>query len=103
MKKFILLIVLMMMLVGCGKEKPSRHPRHQNFDFVKVTLSGEKAQIVNNKLEFDTNRNCWLVQVKMENASSTWKSARRFLSKRAVQNGALTHTLYEGELEPWED
>ena len=68
MKKVLLpLIVLAMLLAGCESKTPPIRPRFQNFDIVKVTLSGDKGQVVNNRLEYDRTRGCWLVQIKMEN------------------------------------
>ncbi len=103
MKKFILLIVLMMLVVGCSDSTPKPRPRFQNFDVVKVTLRGSKAQIVNNRLEYDRTRGCWLVQIKMEKQSVADRMARKLLDKADIKSGMLTQTLFEAELEPWVD
>jgi len=99
---FVLLITAVL-FIGCGKKTPPPKPRYKNFDVVKVTLSGEKAQIVNNGLEYDKSRGCWLVQVKMEKQSTMGRMARKLLGNADVKNGLLTQTLYEKELELWKD
>ena len=104
MKKLLFpLIVLMMLVAGCVDNTPAKHPQFQNFDIVKITLSGDKAQVVNNKVEFDRKRNCWLVQVKMEKQSVVGRMARKLLGNADIKNGLLTQTLFENELELWRD
>jgi hypothetical protein len=103
MKKSILLILIALTLIGCGKTQPPPSPRYQNFALVKVTVSGDKAQVLNNSLEYDRNKGSWLVQIKMEKQSTIGRMARKLLGNADVKNGLLTQTLYEDELELWKD
>jgi hypothetical protein len=90
------------LMSGCSDNAPTKSPTFQNFDLVKITLSGKKAQVINNRVEFDRSRGCWLVQVKMEKQSVVGRMARKMLGKHEVKDGWGNLTIYEAELEPWE-
>jgi hypothetical protein len=98
----LLLILIAGLLSGCSDNAPTKSPTFQNFDLVKITLSGKKAQVINNRVEFDRSRGCWLVQVKMEKQSMVGRMARKMLGRHEVKDGWGNLTIYEAELEPWD-
>lgn len=99
----MILTASILALTGCSKKEPTRHPTFANFDVVKITLSGKKAQIINNRVEFDYSRNCWLVQVKMAEESMIGRMARKVIGRHEVKDGWGNLTLFEAELEPWRE
>jgi hypothetical protein len=82
---------------GCKRMEPTRHPTFENFDMVKVKLSGNIGQISNNKYEFDWDKNCWKVQVKMKRESRLGDMVEKLLPE-----GLPTKIFYERELEKYE-
>ena len=98
-----ILIAVALALTGCSEKEPTKNPTFQNFDIVKITLSGKKAQVINNSVEFDKSRNCWLVQIKMAEESTVGRMARKIIGRHEVKDGWGNLTLYEAELEPWKD
>ncbi len=93
--------IVMITLGGCKKAEPTAHPTFQNFDMVRVTLSGEKAQITNNQFEFDYDKNCWKVRIKMLKESQIGGMLKKFSGKDSVKFGTEEKTVHEGELEPY--
>lgn len=95
--------ITLMTVNGCKKADPvpSTNPIHQNFDMVQVKLSGEKAQITNNQFEYDFDKNCWKVQVKMLKESKIGGMLKTFSGKDSIKLGTETRTLYERELETY--
>ena len=88
---------------GCKKADPvpNTNPIHENFDMVQLKLSGEKAQITNNQYEYDFDKSCWKVQVKMLKESKIGGKVGAFIGKDSLKLGTEAITLYEGELEPY--
>lgn len=101
--KLFISIIVLLFLVGCGDKTPIVQPTFNNFDMVKVSLSGAKAQIINNKLEFDKSRGCWLVQIKPLKESRIGGMVKKFIGKHEVRAGVGTITVYEAELELWKE
>ncbi len=93
----LLLILIAGLLSGCKRVEPTRHPTFENFDMVKVKLSGNIGQIANNRYEFDWDKNCWKVQVKMKRESRLGDMVEKLMPE-----GLPTKIFYERELEKYE-
>ncbi len=84
-------------LTGCSKRKePTRHPMYENFDIVTVTLSRNKGQVINNRYNFDWEKNCWQVEVKMQRESRVGDMVEKLLP-----SGLPAKIFYERELEKY--
>ncbi len=101
--KFIMGLALVIVLTasilaftGCSKKEPTRHPAFANFDMVKVTLSGNVGQVMNNRYEFDWDKNCWRMQVKMKRESRLGDMVEKLMPE-----GLPDKIFYELELEEY--
>jgi hypothetical protein len=92
-----LAIAFTLAFTGCKRMEPTRHPTFEDFEMVKVKLSGNIGQIANNKYEFDYDKNCWKVQVKMKRESRLGDMVEKLMPE-----GLPTKIFYERELEKYE-
>lgn len=98
----VVFVFVAISLTGCAKkQEPTRHPSFENFDMVQVKLSKEKGQITDNKYEFDFDKNCWKVQVRLLVESKIGGMLTKFSGKDSIKFGTETKVYYEQELEKY--
>ena len=95
----MLFIILIGVLVSAFKEPAkTTRPVFENFEMVKVSLTGEKGQVVDNKAKWDKKLNCWKVKVKYSPEKGL-EGKLKFLTDA----GTIEKLFYEKELERVED
>jgi len=92
----IVLTASILVFTGCSKKEPTKRPVYENFDMVKVKLSDNIGQISNNRYEFDYDKNCWKVQVKMKRESRIGD-----MVEKLIPEGLPDKIFFEPELEKY--